>query len=115
MRGRWVAAAGIVAVLAVGACSHSSGGGGSSAAMRGLADAGGAVAGGVPAPSKPNLAAPHAAGGLSGQSPRAGTAYGGKTANTANSLPLVDEGFKIRIARMTVAVKGAANVADKAN
>jgi hypothetical protein len=37
------------------------------------------------------------------------------TPDAANALPLVNGGYKIQVARMTVAVKGAANVASKAN
>jgi hypothetical protein len=43
-----------------------------------------------------------------------GRSAGGGSAVQANAVPLVD-GFKIRIARMTVAIKGASNVAAKAN
>jgi hypothetical protein len=41
---------------------------------------------------------------------------GGRAATqTSNSLPLVNGGYKIEVARMTVAVKGASNVAAQAN
>lgn len=64
----------------------------------------------VPAPSKPNFdSADSAAGGLTR------TSGGNHTGNTADGLLFVDDGYKIRVARMTVAVKGAANVADKAD
>jgi hypothetical protein len=117
MRARWYAAGGIVTVLVVGACSHSSGGGGSNAA-RAEAGLNPHAAAGAPiaAPSKP------AFGGLARSSNQqnsvdvSGTALsgsGGKAA--ANALPLVDGAYKIEVARMTVAVKGAANVAKQAN
>ncbi|MDT4918763.1 MAG: hypothetical protein QOH89_3463, partial [Pseudonocardiales bacterium] len=115
MRSRYYVATGVLAVLVVGACSHSSGGGSDSAAG-GEAVNGAAPAGAHGAP----VAAPDA---QAGQLSRdASTVYGGahipaggKAQTTNTSLPLVDGTYKIRTARMTVAVKGAANVAAKAN
>ena len=115
MRGRWYAAGGIVTVLIVGACTNSSGGGGSAAGLPAVGGAGGglAVHGAQAAPVAGTAPQP---GGLSryGTSDRAANAGTGVQAE-ANALPLVDGGYKIEVARMTVAVTGAANVADAAN
>jgi TolA-binding protein len=125
MRRRWYAAGGIVAVLVVGACSHSSGGGSDAAGSAGLPLGGAAqqsVNGGGVALA-PARTAPHGTvndlsnGGLTrGAADLPIASSGGGTAKTVNSsLPLVNGGYKIEVARMTVAVKGAANVANQAN
>jgi hypothetical protein len=106
MRGRWYAAGGIVAVLIVGACTHSSGGGGSAIGGADVAAGGGSVHGIAPA-AEPQ-------GGARGAAPADRAGVDGKAVQ-ANALPLVDGGYKIEVARMTVAVKGAANVANQAN
>ena len=115
MRKRWFVAGGIVTVLVVGACSHSSGGSGDNAAGAALAPAG---AHGAPVAAVPSRA-PHGAlndlpaGRDSASVPV--VAGGRGTSQAVNSLPLVDGGYRIEVARMTVAVKGAANVANQAN
>lgn len=122
MRKRWYVAGGIVTVLVVGACSHSSNGGKANAAGGiGLMPAG--VHGAdVPVPSKPaysgldRLSGRVSDRGAASAPQRAPVANGGQVATqTSNSLPLVNGGYKIEIARMTVAVKGASNVATQAN
>jgi hypothetical protein len=104
MRRRVYAAVGIVAVLAVGACSHdSSGRAGSGAAMHGPAFA--------PAGSAPAAGLAPAEGKVTADS--AGT--GGGAAGRAEVLPLDDGVYKIRTAQLTVAVRGAAHVAQQAD
>lgn len=114
MRKRWYVAGGILSVLVVGACSHSSGSGADAGAAR-LAPADGGLAAGVPVPSKARAALDErSAGGVAGSAPISnGSAVRGS--QTVNSLPLVNGGYKIEVARMAVAVKGAANVATQAN
>jgi hypothetical protein len=115
MRSRYYVATGVLAVLVVGACTHSSGGGSDSAAggeaVNGLAP-GVAHGAAIAAPDEQyDLGRRSAVGDAGG----ALTSSGGKAQTTNTSLPLVDGTYKIRTARMTVAVKGAANVAAKAN
>jgi hypothetical protein len=113
MRRRVYGAAAIIAVFALGACTHSSNG---SAAGGG---AGGGVAGGVD--SAAQAAAAPAAGkpGANALNPRgsAATRYGGSApaGQAAHVSPLDDGTYQIRIAQMTVAVKGAQNVSAKAD
>lgn len=102
MRKRVYIAAGILAVLAVGACSHSSGGGSSAG------DAIGAGAGAAQAPN-PVRAAPHA--------PQAGNASGVRNGAGKSAVKLAGVGgaYEIKTAEMTIAVEGAQNVAAQAN
>lgn len=114
MRGRVYAAGAVLAVVVVGACSHDSG---DSSNAGGVAVGGGSTARGAPAlaPHRPTYGdvADRAGGGLSGS---ARTAPGGGAAHVATkTIPLDDGSYKIRIARITVAVKGAARVAGKAD
>ena len=116
MRGRWYAAGGIVTVLIVGACTNSSGGGSAAGGLPPVGGAGGGTNGGLAVHGAPAAGSAPQPGGLT----RYGTSDRGTTAGTgvqaeANALPLVDGGYKIEVARMTVAVTGAANVADAAN
>jgi hypothetical protein len=103
MRRRGYVAAGILAVLAVGACSHESGGAGSAAG----ADS--AVGGGA-------LSAPHA--GAPAGVPDAQAPVNGRAAASAGKvstkLPLVDGVYEIKTARMIVAVKNVDTQADNA-
>ena len=121
MRKRWYVAGGIVTVLVVGACSHSSNGDKANAAGgAGLAPAG---VHGAPVPSKPAFGGLDTVSGggvldrAAGSAPHGAqvTSGGGRATQTSNSLPLVNGGYKIEVARMTVAVKGAKNVATQAN
>lgn len=107
MRGRGYLAAGILAVLAVAGCSHDSAGK-SSAGGAPAANAGGAVP------------APQAAGGGSadsatGRALSAAGAQQGSSPQGSSAEPLVGGGYKIVNAQLTVAVKGARNVALKAD
>ena len=106
MRGRWYLAGGVLAVLVVGACS-SSGGGGNDSAVGGALAPGAGVRGGLPVPSATH--APVAVGG----GVRGSTTDQGGTEITKN-IPFIDDGYKIRTARMTVAIKGAKNVSNAA-
>lgn len=115
MRGRWYVAGGVLTVLVVGACSNSFGGGGAHTAELGRAAPGSGAALG------PDAAAGSAA--ASNPGVRAGVvdAAGGQPSGgvrgqlLVKSIPLVDGGYKIQIARMTVAVKGAKNVSPEAD
>jgi hypothetical protein len=103
MRRRFYVAAGILAVFAVGACSHSSGGG-SASANGGAGDA-------VRVPAAP-------AGGIAGAPASHGTVFDGSQSSSVSKASVklpIDGSYKIRTAQMTVAVKGAKNVATKAN
>jgi hypothetical protein len=96
-------------VLLVGACSHSSGNAGS-AADRAVIPANGEALAPVPAaPSK-------ATGGYGSALDGAGelSSGGGNRAPSDVDSVLLDSGYKIRTARMTVAIRGAGNVAAKA-
>jgi hypothetical protein len=121
MRRRWYAAGGIIAVLVVGACSHS-GGGGSNAAVGG----GSAALSAPQAPAlqgapagvarRAALAPVNSADGGLVDSTGGGGGHGTPDGSTVSqTLPLVNGGYKIQVARMTVAVKGSAHVADRAN
>jgi Domain of unknown function (DUF4349) len=113
MRGRWYLAGGVLAVLVVGACSASGGGGSAAdvAGVRGPAHAQGGQAGagglaaGVPSSVR---GAPIPVGGTIGGT---GNTSGRELTKT---IPFVDGGYKIRTARMTVAIKGAKNVSNAA-
>jgi Domain of unknown function (DUF4349) len=100
MRRRVFLAGSVLAVLAIGACSHSSGG---ASDAGGIAARGHAVAG--------------AAGGNGNQSAVSGSAPLSRTAksDSIGSVPLDDGAAKIRTADMTVTVKGWRNVATKAD
>lgn len=113
MRGRAYAAGAVLAVVVVGACSHSSGGGGNGAAENALPAGGAGVAHGALPPGRTSFGRADSA----GTAPNGGAVNGSAAgqAQSAKSLPLVDGSYKIQVARMTVAVKGAANVAAKAN
>jgi hypothetical protein len=121
MRRRWYAAGGIVTVLVVGACSHSPGGGSSApgGARDELAPAAGrnALHGAPIAAPSPPVNGSLAGLGRTSVTDAAGSAPGHVAGGRviAQSLPLVNGGYKIEVARMSVAVNGAANVADKAN
>jgi hypothetical protein len=91
----------------VGACSHSSGSGDSAAGDQLMP----AVNGG--AMPLPNKAAVNGYG--REQRSAAGVAVAGRHGSPVEaSIPLLDDGYKIRTARMTVAVQGARNVSAKA-
>ncbi len=110
MRRRAYVAAGILAVLAVGGCSQSSGG---------KSSAGGAVSNGgaIARPAVGGLPADKPAGGAAGDATDSGTVSGrsGTANSVAKTLPLDDGTYKIRTAQLTVAVPGARNVAAKAD
>lgn len=103
MRRILLAGGALLTVAAVAACSNSSGSGSSSAGSS--AAVGGAVAGAATAPSGAARAPVAAA-------PGEAKADG---ANVPGGSALVDDGVKIRIATITVAVKGAANVSHQAD
>lgn len=111
-----VAAAGLIGVLALGACSHSSGSGTNGAggvlAPAPAESAANGVAGGV---SIGAPAASRAAGAGSAPGAGSGTGDGTGTGNDAVSDVALDSGAKIRTAQMTVAIAGAADVSGKAD
>jgi hypothetical protein len=104
MRTRWYLAGSVLAVFVVGACSHTSGDGGSGA----LSEVGGGQADRLaPVPSKAPLDDLNGGAGAGGLANSPGGAA---------AVPVVlSTGYKIQVARMTVAVKGAKNVATKAD
>ncbi|HJQ44193.1 MAG TPA: DUF4349 domain-containing protein [Jatrophihabitantaceae bacterium] len=107
MRGRvYVAAAGALAVLAVGACSHDS----ASKSAVGLSVAG--ASGGGSSTGYGSVA-----GAGSVRAPAAAPVEGqaGHLSADAKSTELADTSAKIRIAYLRVAIKGAANVAVQAD
>ena len=107
-RRNYMAAAGVLAVLVLGACSHSSGGQSSAPAHAVGAQARGTDLGtGLSAPDSARLPAASGAGGSAGSGSTMGT-------DTKSSAALV-QAAKIRIASLTVAIKGAANVARQAD
>jgi hypothetical protein len=110
MRRQVVLAAGLLGVLALGACSHGSSGsaGGNDSVNGGVAHgdsaAGAPVAAG--AVSKPNTAGSAAAG---------GSARGSLPRGSAADSVRLGGSYEIRTAQLTVAVRGARNVAAKAD
>jgi hypothetical protein len=101
------AAAGVLAVFAIGACSHDSGTASLNAAG-GESSVGASAGGGGDVSGTANGSADTTAG------QRAGTPQQA-FANAATTTKLADTGAKIRIGYLKVAVKGAANVAVKAD
>jgi hypothetical protein len=111
MRRRAYVAMGIMAVLAVGACSHDSSGGKSAlgAAAEHRQDAAGAAL--APRPALDQTArGTSLMGTASGARP-----VNGSASHSSVTLPLDDGTFKIRTAEMTVAIKGWRNIAAKAD
>ena len=109
MRRQVVLAAGILAVLAVGACSHAS-----EQAASNAGGGSGDIAAGAAAPA----AAPQGAlaRGANGSAVTGSSPHHGTTAVTGTRATLIDDGTsQIRTAQMTVAVRGAQNVAGKAD
>lgn len=105
MRRRVYGAAGILAVFALSACSHSSNG----SSAGGVADSRG-VPVGAPA------AAAQGTGNVGGAASRPANAGGaGSAAQAARVSPLDDGTYQIRTAQMTVAVKGAQHVSAQAD
>ena len=112
-RGAYVAAAGVLTVLAVGACSHDSAGKNAS------------NAGAIAAPAAGRDAVYGSAAGTDGSaagalqrraaSVPAMSSTTGTQADSATAAKLANTGAKIRIASLRVAVKGAGNVAAKAD
>jgi hypothetical protein len=96
-------------VLLVGACSNSPGGSDSASINSEIGGNGGALAPDAPAAGRAT-GSYDAAGQVAGGSIRGS----GHVAAGADSIALFDSGYKIRTARMTVAVRGAENVAAKA-
>lgn len=117
MRRRWYVAGGILSVLVVGACSHSSGGSDTAAGGAALAPAGaqGLNRPQAAVPSKPAYADSLTRGSAHGVAAAPVASSGQGSGRAVDSLPLVNGGYKIEVARMAVAVKGAANVATQAN
>jgi hypothetical protein len=112
----YVAAAGVLTVLVVGACSHEEGGkssGGANAAAAGRSALRPNTGYGADNSLRGSVAGPARGTGTSGELSAGGSA-GVPQSNTAGSTQLT-QAAKIRVAGLTVAIKGAANVAKQAD